>query len=469
MSLFKNSVLVFVLAFVVGYTTSAQKCIAPINVGNTWGFVSTDGSYIVPAKYENINWVGPHFASISQELNGMIRVFTGDRMGYYNLNGELVVPTTYEDARDFSEDVAAVMNPRNKWGFIDKQGNIVLDYQYKEAREFRYGYGRVARSNNEWGFIDKERVWLIEPVYKKVWPMNDQVARVKTKQDGHNYVKRDGTLVLPNDVDRTYAFENGVSWFKDGKTRGLVNNKGEVIFTGDNIVGHEEFMDGKCAIENSEGLWGFVDINGNMVVDFQFEIVEYFFNGRAVAERGDTLVVIDGQGKVMTTKTYNVIKDYSGNRALCTDGIKKGSPTKWGYLDKNGNEIIKQTYKKAKPFSNGLAGVKVKGLWGFIDTVGNVVIEPKFINIGNFNNLGLARAEIDGKWGVINKKGEFMVEPIYDDIDIFSCGVAVAKEGRTAYVIEPDGKRIGTLPKHDQIRPFIEMDNTATRKTDFGF
>jgi hypothetical protein len=43
---------------------------------------------------------------------------------------------------------------------------------------------------------------------------------------------------------------------------------------------------------------------------------------------------------------------------------------KWGYCDRNKKIVIPIQYDGAMPFNEGLARVKVKGKWGYIDTKG---------------------------------------------------------------------------------------------------
>ena len=45
-----------------------------------------------------------------------------------------------------------------------------------------------------------------------------------------------------------------------------------------------------------------------------------------------------------------------------------------GFIDKNGNEIVKPEYDNAYDFSEGLAAVAKDFKWGFIDKTGNEAI-----------------------------------------------------------------------------------------------
>ena len=57
-----------------------------------------------------------------------------------------------------------------------------------------------------------------------------------------------------------------------------------------------------------------------------------------------------------------------------------------------------------------LGRVLKEGKQGYLDTKGNIAIEPKFDIAWEFSK-GLARVEIDGKEGYINSEGKYVWEP----------------------------------------------------------
>jgi hypothetical protein len=96
------------------------------------------------------------------------------KVGYINKSGELVIPYTYTPdwghgttAKEFSEGFAAVKSGQSygwvhKYGFIDTQGNEVVPLIYDEARSFSEGMAAVRvggwiseeeRTEEKWGFI----------------------------------------------------------------------------------------------------------------------------------------------------------------------------------------------------------------------------------------------------------------------------------------------------------------------------
>jgi len=79
-----------------------------------------------------------------------------------------------------------------------------------------------------------------------------------------------------------------------------------------------------------------------------------------------------------------------------------------------------------------------KGLWGFADTTGTVVIKPKYEVVEPFQ-AGLAKVQKNYLWGVIDRKGNELVPLIYKSITEFKGGVAVVEKGDESGAINPYG------------------------------
>ena len=73
-----------------------------------------------------------------------------------------------------------------------------------------------------------------------------------------------------------------------------------------------------------------------------------------------------------------------------------------------GELVIPFDYTDAYSFKEGLAAVRQKGKYGFIDYSGNVVIPFKYNSVQPFSE-GMARVSIKDKYGYINRTGEVMI------------------------------------------------------------
>jgi len=92
-------------------------------------------------------------------------------------------------------------------------------------------------------------------------------------------------------------------------------------------------------------------------------------------------------------------------------------------------------YEYIGHFYDGLAKVKLEKKWGFIDTLGRIVVKPKYDQAENFSE-GLARVRISQKgWGLVNTQGVEILKPMFDFIGEFVGDEAIVKSsGKEGYI-----------------------------------
>ena len=136
---------------------------------------------------------------------------------------------------------------------------------------------------------------------------------------------------------------------------------------------------------------------------------------------------LNNDGKLSVSTIYDELTDFNGGYAL-------GKRHKVYYVvDKNGKEIPIEGHQiiYIKHFTEGLAPIEVKGQkYGFVDTLGKVVIAPQFKTVGYFSG-GYAWARTKSNTiGFINKKGEWVVEPQFAVVNNFDkeSGMAMVKK-----------------------------------------
>ncbi|MBP7512312.1 MAG: WG repeat-containing protein [Bacteroidia bacterium] len=109
---------------------------------------------------------------------------------------------------------------------------------------------------------------------------------------------------------------------------------------------------------------------------------------------------------------------------------------------KVGGKMLKG-YDVIYPFRNGRAKVIKNGKMGFIDMQGEEVIKPEFDQVYPFEK-GLARVENIGLLGLINEQGEILLDPIYDYIGTNKDGLVIlTRKGKKGLV-----KITGTSPEN---------------------
>jgi hypothetical protein len=119
---------------------------------------------------------------------------------------------------------------------------------------------------------------------------------------------------------------------------------------------------------------------------------------------------------------------------------------RWGFVNKSGETMVNPQFERAKPFSEGLAGVRTGGRWGFIGENGKFSVNPQFDAVGNFVE-GLAPVRLGKRWGFINPAGKFAINPQFDEAACFTNSLARVKLGGRFGYINPSGTFVDS-PTH---------------------
>lgn len=159
---------------------------------------------------------------------------------------------------------------------------------------------------------------------------------------------------------------------------------------------------------------------------------------------------INKNGKEIVSPQYMDVMDFSEGLAWV-----KIDQSNYTLVDETGIETLTCTYMDARSFSEGFAKVSFEG---YIDKAGNTVfpwwqtryIGEESVFDGDFSE-GLAEVtQKDGKHGFINKAGEEVIPCKYDDASKFFMGYAtVEQDGKWGMI---DTKGVEVVPcKYDQI------------------
>lgn len=148
--------------------------------------------------------------------------------------------------------------------------------------------------------------------------------------------------------------------------------------------------------------------------------------------------------------------------------VKSGD--KWGYMNTAGELAINPQFESAGSFFEGLASVKLNGKYGYIDNTGNFVINAQWDYAGAFED-GLAivgNGKEDSKYGYIDKTGNYIVNPQFSYAKDFSDGLAVVKSNDKYGYIGKDGK-YAINPQFDYAIDFKNGMAAVLSDNKFGF
>jgi WG containing repeat len=201
-----------------------------------------------------------------------------------------------------------------------------------------------------------------------------------------------------------------------------------------------------------KGKAGYIDANGNVVIPPQYTTGTEFDHGRAcvyMLENGKmNHHVIDMKGNEIPERIgdcHGYPEDLAAVGFTSTDlarpCIAREQDCMVGFVDRNGNAVIRPRFQAAKNFSEGFAAVETNNKWGFINSSGELAIPFQFDFASSFSN-GLALVLIKDRYGYIDHSGKLVIAAQFPQASRFSDGLAVVR--KRGYFAEPFGEHAGT-------------------------
>ena len=263
---------------------------APVRIKNKWGFINVNGEVVIPLEYSDVDLFGEGLAPVKKWLNysyidtignkviddiyiyaskfyeGLAFVNHLGSVSYINKFGKVVIGS-YDHGLMFGEGFAAVSSG-DKWGFIDKRGELVIDMKFDDARYFSEGLAVASRKDADGcfkcGFINRHGDYVIEPQYEQCFIISE----------GYKILGHGGDievcLLAENDNDQesnsvqiVQLPEGGVGVIVDGKY-GYVNIDGRLVLKPE-YKGAFVYVNGYAMIENT-GSVDYIDRGGLKVI-----------------------------------------------------------------------------------------------------------------------------------------------------------------------------------------------------------
>ena len=128
--------------------------------------------------------------------------------------------------------------------------------------------------------------------------------------------------------------------------------------------------------EANNGLYGYKDDKGKIIIPAQYITATYFFEGvdKAWVYNGTKFALIDKKNKLVTPFKYSYVNYFQEGMAVVAVNTKfMEAGGNYGFVDKNGKEIIPMIFDAAEEFKDGKAKVKREGKEFYINKTGKPV------------------------------------------------------------------------------------------------
>jgi len=329
-----------------------------VQIGDEYGYMDASGRVVIPAKFAWADGFSECLALVDLPGKKLDRGFidhTGKLLFRVNFpqnetyNRTYVISTTV----DSFHNGLALVEVRDQrmvefWGFIDQKGHFAIAADFEDAKRFSEGVAAVRIASPDdfsrfaAGFISANGQFAVEPKFEDADSFSEGLAAVEdhtTKKWG--YVDHEGSYAIPPQFDRAWNFSQGLALIEASGKREFINKSGAV--TAGPFATAYPFSEGSAAVNVGGrledwgnradfvigGKWGYIGLDGKFLVPPTFDWALPFSEGLAAVNVG-------------------------GNSS---GGSISGG--KWGFIDSGGSYQINPTYDGARMFSGGLASVDV--------------------------------------------------------------------------------------------------------------
>lgn len=308
----------------------------------------------------------------------------GDRYGYINKDGEVIIPFKFTRAYDFNEFGLAIIKENNKFGLIDIKGNYNVNPQFDNINPYKEGRA-IYTEKSKMGVLDEKGNKLRDVVYDYIGNYNDGyavVAKMNGKSSKYGYIDLDGKEITEVKYMHANDFNDGFGLIKiKDREFALIDTQGNISNTYNfEYVGSygEDLMVFSILLG---GPYGYINRDGEIVISPIYCDAKGFNDGVAVVSR-------------------------SNNNIICTHGV----------IDKLGRQIYGEIYSDIKHLGEGKIALGLpigdnsifpRSIYAIGDSLGTLLTKFIYLNIGMYIN-GLSYGSDDKKTFFLDRYGRIV-------------------------------------------------------------
>lgn len=250
---------------------------------------------------------------------------------YRTITGKLISLPEFED--DFFKNQYAVIKRNGKYGAIDKENKIIIPIEYDSVNIDRDGRSVVCIHNSNSSFSGMYNHW--------------------------------GKLCIPCTYDMIYIGDNLNLAITDDKSSYFDDN-GNLIIALNNVIARRfsESLAGVYKKVNGKNKIGYINEQGELVIDHQFDFGWYFKEGIAIVGNNGNFGYISNTGKLICPIQYSYCSDF--NSGIAVVGIKN----KYGLINRNGDQITEIKYDTLSDFRYSRSYFTIDNKKGYVDING---------------------------------------------------------------------------------------------------
>ena len=252
------------------------------------GVVDLEGNNIVPIDYDNIIIGGKY-----------INAQKGDDIVIFNAQGENI-DTDILSYNQVNENYAIVIDKDNNYNIVDNSGNKKLKDNYTYI-EYLSDNKFIVTKDGKTGVITGEDEIIIELKYNAIQKIDDTNVLQAVESATNRTDIIDANMQIHEGIGNAYIAkkESYIKLYSETDVK-YYNFQGEEINYKDINPNNKIYADKK------DGKWGFVDNNGNVIVEHIYDMVTEQNGNTAGVKKDGTWQIINTEGQLVSEETITL-------------------------------------------------------------------------------------------------------------------------------------------------------------------
>lgn len=301
---------------------------------NVYLLSSTNGKYgltknekqIIENEYEDI---------VYDKTSNLLIVNKDEIKGVYNIEGKIIIPIDYTSITIGGDYINAIKNETRV--IFDISGQK-LDTDITSHLKVSDNYSIIIDKDNNYNIVDNSNNKLLNDKYVYIEFFKDNLF-IATQENRTGVIDANGKIIVPLKYGTVQKIEKvdllEAAEIENGKID-LIDEKGNILegledaslekndeyikiyskddakyfkLDGTQVEYKELYPSNSLYAKKQNGKWGFVNSNGNTVVDYIYDMVTEQNGKFAGIKSGELWGVIDENGNVILEPKYSLIYD----------------------------------------------------------------------------------------------------------------------------------------------------------------
>ena len=255
---------------------------------SSWGVVDLEGNNIVPIDYDNII-IGGKYINAQKGEDTLIFDASGN-----NIDTDIL---SYNQVND---NYAIVIDKDNNYNIVDNAGNKKLNENYTYI-EYLNNDEFIVTINGKTGIINGEGNTIIEVNYNAIQQIDGTNALQAVDSENNRTDIIDKDMQIHEGIENAYISKetNYIKLYSETDVK-YYNLDGKEITYKEIAPNNSIYADKK------DGKWGLVDANGNVVVNYEYDMVTEQNGNVAGVKKDGKWQIVDTKGQLVSDNGYTL-------------------------------------------------------------------------------------------------------------------------------------------------------------------